>query len=306
MLTENASERFAEIDRWSTLGAVTAMYESQLSAVAALGPELAVIAQAADEAALRLLEGGRLIYAGAGTSGRIAVQDGIELGPTFGWPRDRLAYALAGGRDALAGSIELAEDDAAAAARDLDAAGIGENDVLVGVAASGRTPYTLGAVDKANSAGALTIGVANNRPSPLLDKARIGICAETGSEAIAGSTRMKAGTAQKAILNLFSTAAMIRCGRVHQGLMVDMVISNRKLQARGVEIVRQLAEVDAQAAETALAAAEGNIKLGVLCASGLAPAEARRLLSRCRGVLREAIRELNGEMGMRLAKAGGK
>jgi len=311
MLTENASERFAEIDRWSTLGAVTAMYESQLSAVAALGPELAAIAQAADEAALRLMENGRLIYAGAGTSGRIAVQDGIELGPTFGWPEDRLAYALAGGRDALAGSIELAEDDAEAAARDLDAVNLAENDVLIGVAASGRTPYTLGAVEAANRAGALTIGIANNRPSPLLDQARIGICAETGSEAIAGSTRMKAGTAQKAILNLLSTAAMIRCGRVHQGLMVDMAISNRKLQARGIGIIRRLAEVDAQAAETALAAAKGNIKLGVLCASGLAPGEARRLLTRCRGVLREAIRELNGDSGARatgagIAKTGGK
>ena len=293
MPTENVSERFADIDNWSTHSTVSAMFEAQLSAIAAIGPELATIAHAAEAASRRLMEGGRLVYAGAGTSGRIAVQDGVELGPTFGWPAARVAYALAGGRDALVGSVELAEDDAEAAAHDLDKIAVAKNDVLVGVAASGRTPYTVGAIEKANGAGALTIGIANNRPSPLLDKAQIGICAETGSEVIAGSTRMKAGTAQKAILNLFSTATMIRCGRVYQGLMVDMVISNRKLKTRAVEIVGRLAGVDNAVAEAALDAAGGNIKLGVLCALGMKLDEAERLLSRRKGILRDAVIEMN-------------
>lgn len=289
MPTENASERFADIDRWSTHSAVSAMFEAQLSAIAAIGPELATIARAAEAASRRSMEGGRLIYAGAGTSGRIAVQDGAELGPTFGWPVDRVAYALAGGQRALVQSIELAEDDAGAAVRDLKAIPIGKNDVLVGVAASGRTPYTVSAIETANAAGALTIGISNNRPSPLLDKARIGICAETGSEVIAGSTRMKAGTAQKAILNLFSTATMICCGRVYRGLMVDMVISNRKLRTRAVEMIERLARVDKTVAEAALDAAEGNIKLGVLCALGADIDDAERLLTRHKGILRDAV-----------------
>lgn len=292
MPTENASERFADIDRWSTHSAVSAMFEAQLSAIAAIGPELATIARAAEATSRHLMEGGRLIYAGAGTSGRIAVQDGVELAPTFGWPTARVAYALAGGRDALIGSVELAEDNAQAARRDLEEIAIAKHDVLVGVAASGRTPYTLGAIDTANKVGALTIGIANNHPSPLLDKAQIGICADTGSEVIAGSTRMKAGTAQKAILNLFSTATMIRCGRVYQGLMIDMVASNQKLQARAVDIIEQLAGVDRVLAQTAFDAAKGNIKLGVLRALGMELDEAEKLLSRHKGILRDAVDEL--------------
>ncbi len=293
MITESASERFADIDLWSTASAVSAMFESQLSAVAAVASQLTNIERAADEAARRLLEGGRLVYAGAGTSGRIAVQDGVELAPTFGWPQARVAYALAGGRDALMESVELAEDDRQAAMRDLDEIAMTASDVLVGVAASGRTPYTLAAIAKGNSAGALTIGIANNRPSPLLDAVEIGICAETGSEVIAGSTRMKAGTAQKVILNLFSTAAMIRCGRVCQGLMVDMVVSNQKLKARAVEIIEQISGVNKVVAEASLEAAHDNIKLGALHARGLALDEAISLLGRCDGNLRDAMDELN-------------
>lgn len=295
MPTENVSERFTDIDRWSTLSAVSAMFEAQLSAVAAIGPELATIALAAEAAARRLMNGGRLIYAGAGTSGRIAVQDGAELGPTFGWPAERVAYALAGGEGALLRSVELAEDDMDAAVRDLNAISVAENDVLIGVAASGRTPYTVSAVESANGAGTLTIGISNNRPSRLLDKAQIGICAETGSEVIAGSTRMKAGTSQKAILNMLSTATMIRCGRVYRGLMVDMAISNRKLKTRAEEMIGRLASVDREVAQTALDAAEGNIKVGVLCALGLDVEEAKRLLARHRGALRDAVSETNGD-----------
>ncbi len=289
MSTEAVSERFADIDRWSTLSAVSAMFEGQLSAIAAVGAELEAIARAADAASQRLMQGGRLIYTGAGTSGRIAVQDGAELGPTFGWPAERIAYALAGGKSALFESAELAEDDAALAARNLDEISVTSADVLVGVAASGNTPYTVSAIETANGVGALTIGIANNKPSLLLETAQIGICAETGSEVIAGSTRMKAGTSQKVILNLFSTATMIRCGHVYQGLMVDMVVSNQKLQARGVAIIERLANVDTSVAETALKMAEGNIKIGVLCALGAGIDKAKQLLARNNGMLRDAV-----------------
>ena len=295
MPTENPSERFADIDRWPTHIAVESMFEAQLSAVAAIGPELATIARAAEAASRCLMEGGRLVYAGAGTSGRIAVQDGVELGPTFGWPSRQVAYVLAGSNSALVESVELAEDDAEAAVRDLDAISLTNADVLIGVAASGRTPYTVSAVETANTAGALTIGITNNRPSPLLEIARIGICAETGSEVIAGSTRMKAGTAQKAILNILSTAIMIGCGRVYRGLMVDMVVSNRKLHSRAVEMIGRLADVDRAQAESALGAAGGNIKVAILCALGSDTEEAERLLARNCGILRDAVSDMNGE-----------
>ena len=303
MPTESVSERFTDIDRWSTLGAVNAMFEAQFAAISAIGPELATIARAAEAASRRLLAGGRLIYAGAGTSGRIAIQDGVELGPTFGWPKEKVAYVLAGGKSALVSSVELAEDDVEAAVRDLDSIAVTNNDVLIGVAASGRTPYTVGAVAKANGADALTIGIANNRPSRLLDEARIGICAETGGEVIAGSTRMKAGTSQKAILNMLSTATMIRCGRVYRGLMVDMAVSNRKLRNRAVEMIGRLAGVDRAAAETALGAADGDIKIGVLCALGADIGEAERLLARCGGALRAAVAEWNKNQAL---NGGGK
>ncbi len=289
MPTETVSERFVDIDMWSTESAVNAMFEGQLSAVSAVRTEVPAIARAAEAAAERLRQGGRLVYAGAGTSGRIAVQDGVELGPTFGWPAERLAYALAGGPAALSRSAERAEDDAEAAIRDLRELQIGKDDVLVAVAASGRTRYTLSAVEIANAAGALTIGVANNRPSPLIETAQIGICAETGSEVIAGSTRMKAGTAQKTILNLFSTATMIRCGRVYKGLMVDMIISNEKLQDRAIAIIERLTKVDRVSAKAALATAEGNIKVGVLCALGADVKEANQCLLANNGALRDAI-----------------
>lgn len=291
MATETVSERFVDIDSWSTQSAVEAMFEGQLSAIAAVRTELPVIAEAADAAAERLLSGGRLIYVGAGTSGRIAVQDGVELGPTFGWPNDRVAYALAGGLDALSKSAELAEDDREAAFRDLGGINVQERDVLIGVAASGRTPYTVAAVEKANEIGALTIGVSNNPSAVLLSKAQIGVCAETGSEVIAGSTRMKAGTAQKAILNLFSTAVMIRCGRIYKGLMVDMVISNEKLQERAISMIERLTGVDRQHAAAALETANGDIKTGVLCALGATFDEAASCLLHNRNILRDALNE---------------
>lgn len=289
MSTETADPRFVDIDRWPTELAVEAMLEGQMAAIAALHCQTRAIARASEAAAARLRRGGRLVYAGAGTSGRIAVQDGVELHPTYDWPQDKLVFLIAGGMGALAESAEGAEDDAEAARREVAAARIGADDVLIGVAASGRTPYTIAAIEAARAAGALTIGLANNAGAPLLDAAEHPVLIETGSELVAGSTRMKAGTAQKAALNLISTATMLRCGLVYRGLMVNMRVSNEKLHQRAQAIIASVAEVPHARAADALAAAGDDIKTGVLIASGHAPDAARSLLAEHDGNLRHAL-----------------
>ncbi len=290
--TESLNPRFIDIDSWSTADAVEAMLEGQLAAIASIKSQSAMIAMAADAAAQRLKNGGRLVYVGAGTSGRVAVQDGVELGPTFGWPADRLAYLVAGGMDALSQSAEGAEDDADAACAAIASNNITANDIVIGVAASGKTPFTLAAIGSARSIGALTISIANNPDTPLLYAAEHAICAATGSEVIAGSTRMKAGTAQKAILNLLSTAIMIRLGRIYRGLMVDMVISNDKLLHRAVGMVASISQCsDAQAVQ-AVEEAGRDIKTAVLIAMGLSLDSANELLRNNDGILRSALAAL--------------
>jgi N-acetylmuramic acid 6-phosphate etherase len=287
MRTETVDPRFVDVDSWPTVSAVEAMLEGQLAAIAAIQGQTGAIAAAADAGALRLKAGGRLIYAGAGTSGRIAVQDGVELYPTYDWPRDRLIFLMAGGLGALIESEEGAEDDAYAAQAAIAEHQVGSNDVLIGVAASGRAPFTVAAVQAARKAGALTIGVANNPSSALLTAAEHGVLADTGSEIVAGSTRMKAGTAQKAILNMLSTAMMLRCGLVYRGLMVNMRISNEKLLDRGRRMVADIAGVDAGKAAMVLEAAGNDIKAAVLIALGVAPAAVQALLAE--GDLRSAM-----------------
>ncbi len=293
--TESLDPRFTEIDSWSTVDAVEAMLEGQMEAVASIQSQTTQIASAADAAALRLRSsGGRLVYVGAGTSGRVAVQDGVELGPTFGWPESRLIYLMAGGIHALVHSAEGAEDDADAARAQIAANGIDKDDVVIGVAASGRTPFTIAAIETAREAGALTIAIANNEGSALAAAAEHALVAATGSEVLAGSTRMKAGTAQKAILNLLSTAIMLRLGRVYRGLMVDMVISNEKLQNRAVGIVQTLSNCDEAAAADALHIASNDIKTAVLIALGQSAESAARLLGEHKGILRDAVEALEG------------
>jgi N-acetylmuramic acid 6-phosphate etherase len=260
-----------------------------MAAVAAVRAALPHITAATEAAAERLTNSGRLIYAGAGTSGRVAVQDGTELGPTFNWPPERLLYVLAGGGDAILNSVEGAEDDAVEGAQQMDDANVGADDVVIGVAASGRTPFTLALIQRARERGALTIGLAGNAGSPLLHASEFPILIETGSEVLAGSTRMKAGTAQKAALNLISTGLMIRLGRVYKGLMVDMQTSNIKLKARAARMVAQLAGCDANAAETALGQSGGSIKLAVLLALGKTHDEAAAMLASSGGNLRKAL-----------------
>jgi N-acetylmuramic acid 6-phosphate etherase len=288
--TEDASARFAELDLWPTHEAVRAMLEGQLAAAAAVQSQAEAIARAAEEAAARLNgPNGRLIYVGAGTSGRIAAIDGVELGPTFDWGGERVATLLAGGRDALLSSVEGAEDDAAAGEAEMRALGPTSSDVAIGVAASGRTPYTVAALRTAETAGALTIGFANNAGTPLLEAVAHPILLDTGAEIVAGSTRMKAGTAQKIALNTFSTAVMLRLKRVHAGLMVCMRLSNRKLQGRAVEMVRAVAQVERSIAEEALERAGGDIKLAALIALGETPEQGAASLQAVGGDLRAAI-----------------
>lgn len=292
MSTETVDPRFVDIDRWPSAAAVEAMLEGQLAAIAAIKSQVGAIAAAAEAAARRLGTAGRLVYAGAGTSGRVAVQDGVELFPTYNWPRERLLFLMAGGDGALIESVEGAEDDPDAARASIAAAKITRNDVVIGVAASGRTPYTLAVLEAARAAGALTIGVANNPGAPLLSLAEHGLLADTGSEVIAGSTRMKAGTAQKAVLNLLSTTIMLRRGLVHRGRMVNMRVSNLKLRARAEVMVEEIAGVGAGDGAAALDAADGEIRQAALIARGATLTQANALLATHDGDLGAALADL--------------
>lgn len=291
MSTETPDPRFADVERWPTISAVEAMLEGQLAAIAALKGQTDSIATAADAAATRLRKGGRIVYVGAGTSGRLAVQDGIELVPTYNWPPERLVFLLAGGTEAMTRSVEGAEDDASKARAEVLAASVGPDDVLISVAASGRTPYAVAALEAARENGALTIAIANNPSTPLLSAANHAIVADTGSEIVAGSTRMKAGTAQKAALNILSTAIMLRCGLVHRGLMVNMRASNEKLRHRARRMVATLAETDEDRAADALARADNDLRRAVLIARGFSPQDAADRLARAAGDLGEALAE---------------
>jgi N-acetylmuramic acid 6-phosphate etherase len=252
-----------------------------------------------EEAALaveaRLRTGdGRLIYAGAGTSGRLAVQDGAELPPTFSWPRERLLLLIAGGDEALVQAVEGAEDEGGHGAELIRKHGVGADDVLLAVAASGTTPFTLACLTEARARGALTVGIANNRGAPLLTAADHGIWLDTGPEAIAGSTRMKAGTAQKITLNLLSSLVMIRLGRVFGGLMIDVQATNAKLVRRSENMLMQLTDRGRAEVRDALDRAGGSVKTAVLLLQGCDVAEAEGLLERAGGQLRRAL-ELIGE-----------
>src|SRR5580693_2078076 len=240
MDTERASPRYADIDLWEPGDILHAMIEGQMAAVAAVRASLPAIERAALATEARLREGGRLIYVGAGTSGRLAVQDGAELIPTFNWPKERLLLLMAGGKEALLRSAENAEDETGQAIQAIQQNGIVAPDVVIAVAASGTTPFTLTCLREAKSRGALTVGIANNRDTPILNEADHAIFLDTGAEAIAGSTRMKAGTAQRIALNMLSSLLMIRLGRVYEGLMVDVQAVNQKLMRRSEEMLPKL------------------------------------------------------------------
>jgi N-acetylmuramic acid 6-phosphate etherase len=292
MDTERASPRYSDIDLWEPSDILHAMIEGQMAAVAAVRGVIPALEQAALAMETRLRDGGRLVYVGAGTSGRLAVQDGAELVPTFNWPPDRLLLLMAGGKDALLRSVEDAEDATGRAVRMVQQHRLGPSDVVIAVAASGTTPFTLSCLREAKRCGALTIGIANNPDTPILQDAECSIWLDTGPEPIAGSTRMKAGTAQRVTLNLLSSLVMIRLGRVHEGLMVDVQAVNAKLARRSENIVLRLTGGSIEDVRNALDRANGSVKLAVLLLHGLSLVEATAALERAGGRLRAALNQI--------------
>ena len=299
MQTERSSPRYSSIDRWGASDVLEAMLEGQFAAVAAVHAARPALERAALAVEERLRGGGRLAYAGAGTSGRLAVQDGAELMPTFSWPAERLVLLLAGGRDALVRAVEGAEDTVEQAAQQVRRNVIDARDALIAVAASGTTPFTVACLLGAKAAGALTVGIANNAHTPLLDEADHAILLDTGAEPIAGSTRMKAGTAQRVALTLLSSLVMIRLGRVYEGLMVDLQPTNAKLVRRGEMMLAQLTGHSRDQVREALREAQGSVKLALLLLEGVGHGEARRALERSGGDLRVAKATLDAARGPR-------
>ena len=250
------------------------------------------IARAVDEIVKRLQSGGRLIYAGAGTSGRLAILDASECPPTFGVSRGQVQALIAGGRRAIVSAVEGAEDSTANAARDLRRKKLSKRDVVVGVAASATTPYVLGAVKYAKKVGAAAIGVAANRVGPLKKLTDIFIGAEVGPEVLTGSTRLKAGTAQKMVLNMLSTGTMVRLGHAYENLLIDMERTNRKLEERTIRILTEASGASVSAAQQALRAAGHDMRVGlVILKRGVEAGEARKLLRQSKGNLRVALGE---------------
>jgi N-acetylmuramic acid 6-phosphate etherase len=278
MSTERSSPRYSSIDVWNAEDIAEAIVESQFAAVAAVYAVRKQIASAAVAMQACLQDRGRLIYAGAGTSGRLAVQDGAELAPTFGWPDDRLLLLIAGGEEALLRSVEGAEDDAECGTRLVAQHAVTAQDVLIAVAASGTTRFTLACLREAKRCGALTLGIANNGASPILDEADHPIFLDTGSEPIAGSTRLKAGTAQKVALNTLSTLLMTLLGKVHRGLMVDVRAVNEKLVKRSEDMLIQLTGRSRDDVRNALSRANGSVKVAVMLLHGCDLETAKQLL----------------------------
>ncbi len=291
--TEQPNPLSQDLDRLTPLELARLMNRQDAGVPAAVAEALPQIARAIQAIAEGMVQGGRLFYQGAGTSGRLGALDAAELGPTFSLEPGRAVALIAGGPTALTQSVEGAEDDPDQGAADLDAHGFRPPDVLVALAASGRTPYVLGGLRRANGLGAVTIGVACNPDTPLLAEARIPILVLTGPEVLTGSTRLKAGTAQKLVLNMLSTGAMVRLGKVYGNRMVDVQPANRKLRRRAVGMVMDLVGVDEGQAWELLEASGWQVKVAVVMGiSGAGAAEARAALERAGGRVREALVQL--------------
>ncbi len=288
--TEQLDERYRDLDTLETAELVGTLLEGQLRAARAVLAAAPDLARAVDLAAARLSRGGRLLYIGAGTSGRLAQLDAAELPPTFSWPKEKAVALLAGGREAMWAAKEGAEDDPDAARTDLMGAELGPNDVLLALAASGTTPYALAGLRYAKEVGALAVGIANNPGAPLLAEADVALLLDSGPEVVGGSTRLGAGTAQKIALNTFSSAVMVRLGKVYGNLMVDLRASNAKLRARAERLVTLAAGVDAAAARAALAACDGQVSVALISLRrGVGADEARALLKAAGGHVRRAL-----------------
>ena len=288
--TETPSTAHATLDQYPTDQLINAFVDDQFDAVKAVRAASEQLAQAVDAAATRLLDGGRLIYVGAGTSGRLGLLDSVELYPTFSWPRERTIALLAGGAAAVYQAVEGAEDSSAQGAADIAAIALTARDVVLLLAASGSTPYAMGALAAARSVGALSIGIANNPMAPLALQAEIGITLDTGSELISGSTRLKAGTAQKIALNTFSSAVMVRLNKVYGNLMVDVKPTNAKLYRRCVALTIHATGCDEELARRTLAQCDQQVKVAIVAIKRDADvAQAREWLDRCEGSVRRAL-----------------
>ena len=288
--TEGARAERAEIDRLPTAELVRLMNADDAVIPTAVGEAQEAIAAAVDAIAARLEAGGRLIYVGAGTAGRIGVLDASECGPTFN--TDRVVGVIAGGQVAVSTASESAEDNRDAGKMAVGALGLGPADAVVGISASGRTPYVLGAVERAQAAGALTIGISCNAGAELSAAVEHPIEVLVGPEFIAGSTRLKAGTAQKLVLNMLSTLTMVRLGKTYGNLMVDVRVTNAKLRDRATRIVEEVAGVDRERASAALAEAGDDAKVAVtMLHAGSTADEARERLHAAGGHLRLALGE---------------
>ena len=288
--TEQRNPRTRGLDKKLTLEIVRAIHHEDASVPAAVAAALPAIARAVGAIAQAFQHGGRLFYVGAGTSGRLAALDAAELPPTFGTPARTVQAVIAGGRRALTHAVEGAEDNRAQGARDLAARKLNANDVVVGITASGSTPYVLGALEFARRRKAVTIGITSNPRTPVTHAAKISIVTPTGPEIITGSTRMKAGTAQKLVLNMLSTAAMIRMGRVYDNWMIGVTLTNRKLQARGLRILAEASGATVAEATRALRQSGHNLDVAlIMVKGGVSARDARRKLRTAQGNLREAL-----------------
>ena len=288
--TERPSGEHTALDTYDVPSLVGALVADQARAAAAVAAAQGELACAVEAALPRIRAGGRLIYVGAGTSGRLGLLDSVELYPTFSWPAERALALLAGGQGAVYRAVEGAEDNAAQGAADLERLLPSRHDVVLALAASGSTPYVLGALRAARAAGALAIGFANNTGAPVCAQADIGITLATGPEAVSGSTRLKAGTAQKIALNTFSTALMVRLHKVYGNLMVDLVPTNAKLLARAIRLTALATGADEAAAEAALKACRYRVKVAiVMLLGGLTPEAALARLDACEGDVRAAL-----------------
>jgi N-acetylmuramic acid 6-phosphate etherase len=296
MITEGRNPASQNIDELSTEAMLRVINDEDKKVALAVEAIVPQIAQVVDGITQAFSKGGRLIYCGAGTSGRLGILDASECPPTFGTPRSQVVGLIAGGHTAILQAVENAEDNVEQGAQDLRDIQFNANDVLVGIAASGRTPYVLGALAYARQQGAFTAALTCNPNSPMSQAANVALTPVVGPEVVTGSSRMKAGTAQKLVLNMLTTGAMIRSGKVYGNLMVDVEATNQKLVQRQVNIVKQATDCDDATAQQALAACNGHCKTAiVMVLAGLTAAEAKSLLSQNQGFIRNALRDAGAQ-----------
>ncbi|RDV26630.1 N-acetylmuramic acid 6-phosphate etherase [Alteromonas aestuariivivens] len=290
IISEGRNPDTLDIDLLPTSEILDKINREDAKVAQAVKQEIPHIAEAVEAIVKSFQAGGRLVYQGAGTSGRLGILDAVECRPTFSVPDNMVCGIIAGGETAIQHAVEGAEDNEAQGRADLQAIGFNRNDTLVGLSASGRTPYVLGGLKYAAELECATVSITCNPGSDLLTHAQIGICPVVGPESLTGSTRMKSGTAQKLVLNMLSTASMIKMGKTYQNLMVDVNASNEKLRARAIRIVMQATDCDEAAAASALKAANNQAKLAILMILTNSNAEqAASQLAEHQGFLRKAV-----------------